>query len=373
MKTLAPTTLFKKKIGIIGGGQLAKFLAQEAHHLGLTCYILSAHPLDPAAQVTSLWLQGHPDRTKDIQKLAKLCDIITFESEFVDIETINSALKSTNCKALPRSEIMFTLRDRWLQKQWLVKNNIPTAAFKKLDSCDVQKGFPKGCVIKQCTHGYDGYGTFIFKDSKKVAKQKFNQKFQYIVEEYIAFKRELALTAFRSANGDIMFFPLVETLQKNAQCFWVKGPIVHKNILAIKAKIKLALKNADYVGAITFELFETKNNNLIVNEVAPRVHNSAHHSLTSTSMNQFKSHLLCLIGAPLPKSPSLRAPGFAMLNLIGSGRQQTRAPQLLTEDLFWYNKNQNKKFRKMGHVNTLAASANKALNKLLKIEKEFKL
>ena len=247
-------------------------------------------------------------------------------------------------------------------------------------------------VLKSRTGGYDGYGTFIIKRKAQIKNTNFPPKL-FIAEPLIPFQRELAFLSARNKKGQIVFFPLVESFQKDAKCLWVKGPVKHKQFHLLKIKVKNLLKGINYQGVMAFELFDT-GKNLIVNELAPRVHNTGHYSLDALNEDQFTVHLKAIMNLPLAQSKTYKK-GFAMLNLLGEGHKKSffkinntkkksylylqdisRSPMLKISketNLWWYGKAINRKGRKMGHINTTDSSANKALNKLLKVRLLFKV
>jgi len=261
-------------------------------------------------------------------------------------------------------------------------------------------------VLKTRQGGYDGYGTFVIKTKPELFKllDSFSQTaFQsadktessskkrkknlpetsFIAEPLLKFKRELAILSARNQKGQVVFFPLVESFQENSVCLWVKGPVEHPKLAGLKRKISLFLKKIDYRGVIAFELFETEEG-LIVNELAPRVHNTGHYSLTALTEDQFTLHLKAVSNQDL-KSPRLLAEEFAMLNLLGEGsptpliQKKDKAFSLIEQtdflkekgfDLYWYGKNPSRPGRKMGHINRLGKGS---LTKLLKLKKQLKV
>lgn len=362
-----------KKIGILGGGQLAQMLCTQGQKLGLQVHVLSKNNNDPAALVTPHWHKGDISDKRALNQFCKQMDILTFESEFAD----TSLLKKFNRKFKPSLKNISMLQDRLSQKNSLIDNKLPTSTFiQTKNQTDLIQFYNthKSFVAKKRMFGYDGYGTFIIKTKKELQlflKNNANNLSSFIIEKFIPFNKELSLVCSRSKSGDIQFFPLVESFQKEAKCFWVKGPVANKKVNSLKTKVKTYLNSINYQGVIAFELFESKNG-LLINEVAPRVHNTGHHSLDSCHLDQFSAHLYCLLGLQLPKiSPKTK--GFAMVNLIGSS---TRPAQLYTckaSRLHWYLKKDNRSGRKMGHINTCADSADKALKLALKDLKGFKI
>ena len=362
---------------------MARMLALRAFPLGLKPFVLSPSREDPAGQVTPFWQKGDPFSVSTIARFLKKVDALTFESEFVPAERVKKALETLpgpKPSIAPSLKNISLLQDRLTQKRAFEKHSLSTAKFMDIT---LTKSAPPArelslawealsgpFVLKTRTGGYDGYGTWIIKNKSQI-KTLTPPPSRFIAEKWIPFKRELALTAVRNKRGDTVFLPLVETRQKNARCFWVQGPARHKKLPRLKNQISLFLKKTDYRGAVTFELFDTRGD-LIINEVAPRVHNSAHHSLNSLTEDQFTLHLKAILNLPLP-SPRPLSGGFAMLNLLGSGSKQPKWSLPKDAHFHWYGKTASRKGRKMGHINTLDSSPPKALQKALRAGKNFKV
>lgn len=357
-------------------------LAIKGHELGLQMYVLSPSPEDPAAQVTSHWICGNPNHTAGIKKLLPLVDLLTFESEFIDGNLLQRLSKEYNTPVRPHPQIMSQIQDRFYQKEDLKKWELPQAPFygvnNKKELADIWKKLAnEGMVLKTRRFGYDGYGTFIISSQKDFNRLDINfkdKKFKYrfIAEPFQKFQRELALLIARNHRGEICFFPLVETQQKEAKCFWVQGPTQHKKLTSLKKKIATYLTALHYEGVIAFELFDM-GSDLLVNEVAPRVHNSAHYSLDALHPDQFTTHLLSIINSPLPRQPLESVSGYAMVNLLGQTERQPQWTLSPNVKLHWYGKKENKKGRKMGHINATGRTSSQALKTLLHSLKDFQL
>jgi len=385
MSQLTANNLFGHKVGILGGGQLARMLCLEGHKLGLEMHILSDQPSDPAAQVTRHWHQGRIDNTENVRSFFSKVDVVTIESEFVDEQILLAAEAHSGKTTHPPIRLIAELSDRLKQKAWLERHRIPTAPFSGLiQGADVESFYKAhhktGIVIKKRRFGYDGLGTFILKNKNQVQNwlsEHSHTLSDYMIEEFIPFKRELAVQISINRFGHIVF-PLVEWQAEDSKCLWVKGPTSAKGFTPMLNTILSALKKSQFVGTIAFEFFETKSNklsnNILVNEVAPRVHNSGHHTLETCAPNQFSAHLLAILDKKLSTGSPLKSKGFAMYNLIGASETE---PQLKppTQDVFlhWYGKNKNRLGRKMGHLTTFSDSANKALKILKSEQKKVKL
>ncbi len=354
-----------KSIGIIGGGQLAKMLAQSAQKMGATAHIYSENTSDPAATITSLHTKGKFTNYKKIKAWAKNLNVITFENEFIEIDKIKLKKYSLNPKS------MMLLRDRLSQKTLLEKFKISTSKFIQLNK---NPFFKNPVVLKKRLFGYDGYGTVICKNKKSYIDFILKEQniSDWIKEDFISFKRELAFSIARTKDKDFTLLPLVETFQKNSKCLWVKGPIKNKKLNSLILKAKKLLTHLDYTGIITFELFETKSGELLVNEIAPRVHNSAHYSIEALSLSQFDVHILSILNQKLPSKITPHK-AFAMVNLIGSTNAKPKLQAVKIGSLHWYSKLDNRPGRKMGHLTVMDNTPNKALKLALKAVKGQKL
>lgn len=367
------------RLGILGGGQLARMLALSAHNLGLQPHVLSENSLDPAQQVTRFNHVGSLKDLKVVQNFLQQVDIATFESEFLDGPLLLQAQNKSKTPIFPNVSTMELLQDRLTQKQNLDLFKLPTApwlavntAREALSAADQLK-LP--LVFKKRRFGYDGYGTFVVKTQAELTtftKKQFPSDHGFIAETWIPFRRELACVFARNISGQISHYPLVESFQKESRCFWVKGPIQHKKFLSFSRQFEALLKKMKYVGVIGVELFETKSG-LLVNELAPRVHNSAHYTMTAFSVSQFDLHLKALLDQSI-KIPVMNAKGFAMVNLLGGPAPSKASWTLDSEiDLHWYGKLDNRRGRKMGHINALGASPQRALQTALKSLKRIRL
>jgi 5-(carboxyamino)imidazole ribonucleotide synthase len=373
-----------KKIGILGGGQLARMLCIKGAEMGFEMHVLSTSKNDPAAQVTGFWHKGSPDNEKSLEKFLNAVDIATFESEFLDPDLLLKAQKKSKAKIFPQPKTMGLLQDRLTQKQLLEKHKlfsspfVPISTYKELtqayDFLSAEYDDFEGLVLKKRKFGYDGYGTFIIhdvKDLKPLKKIIEQDKYGFIAELFVGFDRELAITACRNKNNQIKFLPLVETHQEEARCLWVKGPVDNPEVYSLKKQIINFLNEINYIGIISFELFETETG-LVINEIAPRVHNSAHYSLDALYTDQFSYALRALLNQPLPPVEQI-SEGFAMYNLLGGTRKKPKITLNPLVKLHWYGKLENRKGRKMGHITAVEDSPKLALKLLKKSLGDFQL
>ncbi|MDZ4083051.1 MAG: 5-(carboxyamino)imidazole ribonucleotide synthase [Bdellovibrionales bacterium] len=380
-----------KPIGILGGGQLARMLVLEAYARGLPTTVLSQNPMDPAAQVANDWIEGSPDRVEDVVKLLKRCSAVTFESEFYLASILEAAAKATGVAIWPKPQTMDLLRDRLSQKRLFDQHKLATAPWLSVSTkSEAESAFLKfggAVVFKARTGGYDGYGTTVVRNERELKSfvaeiEKQTGSPGFIGERLIPFERELAMILARDQSGNIIEFPLVESKQVDSRCLWVAGPAgVAKKSKASNEKMKLRLKkflkSVDYVGAMGVEFFEV-DGEILINEIAPRVHNTGHYTQAAMSFNQFTAHLFAVGGLKLEK-PVLRAPNFAMWNLLGSTKplstyltpwlQELPEKPVIQTTVHWYGKHETRPGRKLGHINLLATAKSVSQSALLKAAK----
>lgn len=387
-------------IGIIGGGQLARMMALESSRMGLSVRIYCESYSDPAAQIQRDVMIGSLADIPTLRAFLQSVDVCTFESEFVDLEVLKKASETLPVQFHPAIETMDRIQDRLPQKILLDSCGLPTARWFEVSNekaareayRSLNSNRKSGVVFKQRRLGYDGYGTVIVRSEQELdaflTERMHLQSSGWIAEELIPFHSELAVTFIRDREGNIGRFPVVETKQADSRCLWVKGPYPKRpelNRVLLKAHQMLA--EIRYVGAMTLELFRVKQGPLgratykvLVNEVAPRVHNSCHYSLNAYSLNQFSGHLLaCSSDSIRPALKEIGSTqtfrgGFAMANLLGTrevdrlGVQVANHPIGLSPDrwIHWYGKHESRKGRKLGHVTVLSASPKAALRSALK-------
>jgi phosphoribosylaminoimidazole carboxylase PurK protein len=380
-----------KPIGILGGGQLARMLVLEAYHRGLSTAVLSLNPMDPAAQVANTWIEGSPDCIEDVVKLLKRCSAVTFESEFYLASVLEEASRTTGVAIWPKPQTMDLLRDRLSQKRLFDQHMLATAPWLSVSTAtEAEAAFLKfsgAVVFKARTGGYDGYGTRVVKNQNDLNRFITEIKNQagspgFIAESLIRFDRELAVILARDQHGSVIDFPMVESKQVDSRCLSVAGPAAFtkkslRSVERMKLRLKKFLKSIDYVGAMGVEFFEI-DGEILINEIAPRVHNTGHYTQAATSFNQFTAHLFAVGGLKLEK-PSLRARNFAMWNLLGSPKPlgKEMKPWLhpflehsgIQTTVDWYGKHESRPGRKLGHINLLATNKSVTQDALLKAAK----
>lgn len=351
-----------KRVGVIGGGQLAWMMATEAPSLGLDLVIQTPSMEDPAGKKATELLLAKIDDAKATAQLAQLCDVITFENEFVDLRALQQ-LQQQGIVFRPSIESLMPLLDKYEQRCFLQKIALPTPTFSALgagEKIPPNLGFP--LVLKARRHGYDGQGTFILKSAEELAtvREKLGNT-PLIVEEFIPFERELAAIAARNAAGEVVIYPLVETQQKNQVCRVAIAPATVTEELKgqIQAIVHKLLAELQYIGVLGIELFLTPEGKILVNEIAPRTHNSGHYTLGACHTSQFAMQLQAVADLPLG-SPAIKSDGAVMVNLLGfedsTSDYRHKLEQIAAiprSNIHWYGKAQARPGRKMGHVTVL--------------------
>ncbi len=382
------------RVGILGGGQLARMLILKGHEMGLQMHVLSSSSEDPAAQVTGYHHVGDPNDAADVRNFLRVVDLVTFESEFLEAESLAKLSTETKCPIRPHPDVIARIQDRLEQKSLLLDHHLPTAPFYSVKTLYEAKralhALNGKMVLKKRRFGYDGYGTFVIKNAAELDRQAQtieNDPNGFIAESFISFRRELALMIARRKGGETtskrgqkksalrrdskatLHLPFVETYQEDSRCLWVKGPLRLPRETKLIRNLEQMMEAMDYEGILGVELFETKQG-LMINELAPRVHNSGHYSLDALEEDQFTLHLKAILGLPFNRVRPL-APGFAMLNLLGSSERECQWRLPADVHLHWYGKSKNRKGRKMGHLNGLGTTPQQALKQLMVARKQF--
>ena len=350
-----------KILGIIGGGQLGMMLTEAAKNMPLDISkIIVLDPTEncPAAKVGAEQIIADFKDESSIRELAERSDIITYE-----IESGNSAvLKNleSQCEINPSPETLSIIQDKFTQKKFLSDNGIPVAKFtdisskNDLDSKINEFGLP--ILLKTRRDAYDGRGNFKINSLDQVsnALHTFDGK-SLMIEQFIDFEMEVSVIAARSTTGEIRTFPVVENIHEDNILKMTIAPARINQEISEKAK-EIAYKTMEVLhgaGVFGIEMFVTKNKQVLINEIAPRVHNSGHHTLQSSKTSQFEQHLRAILGLRL-ESTDLIHPTI-MYNILGpkdfKGRYKTPTINFDNAFLKMYEKTESKPQRKIGHVN----------------------
>ena len=310
-----------KKLGIVGGGQLGRMLAEAAKKINVSTIVLDPTPNSPAGLVTDQIIGDFKDPL-EIRKLSALCEFLTFEIESANSSVLKE-LTLEGVKVHPSPDTLAIIQDKFLQKEFLLANNIPIPEYAEVESeKDIKRvseylGYP--LVLKSRFHAYDGRGNFFIASEKDIATgaQKLKGQKLYI-ERGIPFKKELAIQVVKSQSGQVMFYPIVETIQKNNICHMVKYPAeisqnTTKEIEKIVKKVVSLLKGA---GIYSIEFFQDTDNKILLNEIALRVHNSGHWTIEGCQTSQFENQVRAVCNLLL-KSTKAKVGGAVMINILG--------------------------------------------------------
>ncbi len=359
-----------KKVGVIGGGQLAWMMAAIAPQLDLELIVQTPKQDDPAVMQAKDIILAAVDDAGATKELATRCHWITFENEFIDLEALQSLAEQGVCFR-PSLDALAHLLDKYEQRSYLKSIGLPVPQFTALSAIadlEAVRDFP--VVLKARRHGYDGQGTFIIKDREELTAtwNKFHCP-PMLLEEFVRFAKELAVMVARNVSGEIVVYPVVETYQKNQVCRWVIAPaaVSEQVTQEIHQIARTLVDKLQVVGICGIELFLTDDQRILVNEIAPRTHNSGHYTLDACDISQFEMQLRTVADLPIA-TPKLKTPGAVMVNLLGyedsdSDYQSKRdlASLALRERIaslphtfvHWYGKTESRPGRKLGHVTVL--------------------
>ena len=352
-------------IGVVGGGQLALMLCEAARSRDVEVIVQSASDGDPAMAVAREQVAGAPTDPAATEELSKRCQHITFENEWIPVDALQE-IDRDGVMFSPSLNSLLPLVNKLSQRRLLDDLAIPSPAWIALDEISSDSpALPPGWtfpVMAKAAHGgYDGKGTRVIRDLKSLKELLGSVSVEdWLLETWVAYERELALVVTRDRQGRIRSLPLVETHQKNQVCDWVLAPAESEQLLEATAYNIAAslLTSLGYVGVMALEFFYGPAG-LMVNEIAPRTHNSGHFSIEACSSSQFDQQLCITAGLPVPAT-DLVTPGAIMVNLLGlpSGATEPLKSRLAALEaiprshLHWYGK-QEMPGRKVGHVTVL--------------------
>jgi 5-(carboxyamino)imidazole ribonucleotide synthase len=365
--TQAPVTLkIGDTIGILGGGQLGRMLAMAAARLGLRCQIFSPDPDSPAFDVVQASTCAEYADVEALELFASDVDVITYE--FENVPAAAAAVLAARRPVLPGRTVLETTQDRLVEKDFVTRLGIGTAAYADVISPDSLRAaiarIGRPAVLKTRRFGYDGKGQAMIRNSDDLDRiwDELGTR-AAILEAFVPFEREISVIAARSADGEVQCFDVTENEHRDHILKVSRAPAAIPDELAEEARriagvIATAL---DYVGVLAVEMFvlvEAGGLKLLVNEIAPRVHNSGHWTLDGASISQFEQHIRAIAGWPLGKP--VRHGAVTMTNLIGD--EINDYPQWLTirgATVHIYGKGTPRPGRKMGHVTEVAAIQSK--------------
>lgn len=361
---------FGDTIGIIGGGQLGKMMTQSAQKMGFKVICLDSNTDCPCHHIANEFITAAYDDTQALQELGEKSDVITYEFENISAQQLKTLSEQFN---IPQGyQAIELLQDRLTEKQTLERAGAHIVPFLSINNIDdlynaiEELGYP--FIIKTRFGGYDGKGQILVKDHTAIeeAKQLIAQQ-ECVAEQYLDIEREVSLTVTIGNQKQTTYFPLQENEHRNQILFKTIVPARSDKEQLARIEVNKIIDTVHFVGTFTVEFFIDKQNQLYVNEIAPRPHNSGHYSIEACDYSQFDTHILAITGQILPQTIELLKPAV-MMNLLG------RDLDLLEDDFGqhpeWhvhiYGKAERKPDRKMGHMTILTDDVNATEATMLK-------
>ena len=369
------------KLGVLGGGQLGRMLIQEAINYNLTTLILDPDADAPCKHIANYFECGSITDFDTVYNFGKKADIITIEIEKVNIDALEQ-LEKEGKLVYPQSRVIRLIQDKGVQKQFFKENNIPTSPFQlvntKEDIRNSHFAFPY--MLKQRRDGYDGKGVMKINEAGDI-ERAFDAP--CLIEELVDFDKEIAVIVARNPNGDVKTFPMVE-MEFNPEANLVEfliSPSTYPD--PIQERAETIAKNIasclNITGLLAVEMFVTRNGEILVNELAPRPHNSGHHTIEGNYVSQFEQHLRAIFNLPLGDTRSIS--NAVMINLLGEkghegvARYEGLEKIMAIEGVYvhLYGKKYTKPFRKMGHITVVNQNREDAIEKAKYIQKTLKV
>lgn len=369
------------KLGILGGGQLGRMLLRETNNLDVKTHIIDPSENAPCRDLATVFSVGDFNNSDTVFEFGKDMDVVTIEIENVSVEGLER-LKAAGVKVFPDPNILSIIKDKGKQKQFYDEHGIATSSFKLADNrADAQSKIRKYPVVQKLrTGGYDGRGVQVLKSEADLEKG-FDEP--SLLEDFVDFDKEISVIVSRNASGETETFPLVEldfNPEANLVEFLFSPAAVSKSVEEKAFELAEKVVDAfDYVGILAVEMFVTQSGDVLVNEVAPRPHNSGHHTIEANATSQYMQHLRSILGLPLGDTSIVRP--AVMYNLLGD--PDHRGPVKyngIEEIMSWpgvnvhiYGKAETKPFRKMGHVTITADTLEEARKLAKKVQQTVKV
>ncbi len=363
-----------KKIGIIGGGQLGQMMLLEAKKMGFYAVVLDPVEKCPCHSICDEHIVASFDDEKAFQLLAEKTDVITYEFEHINAKALER-LEAKGYKVYPTAASLEIIQDKLTQKEAMLKANLPVPEFMIINNTDDMSaagdkyGYPY--MLKARTGGYDGKGNTVvhsYDDIPKAYAELGSGSIKLMAEKMIDFKMETSILACRSLNGEIAVYPVGDNKHIDSILHETSVPanIPEKAAKQAMAAASKVMEIFDGIGMFCVEMFVTKDNCILVNEVAPRPHNSGHYTIEGCITSQFENHIRAIVGLPLGDT-SLISP-TVMINLLGEENYSgdtlvsglDKAMALKGVNVHIYGKVQTKPKRKMGHITVTSNSVSKA-------------
>ena len=347
----------KPVLGIIGGGQLGSMLATAAKKLEIKTIVLSDDPKAPVKKFCDELIISNYDKIKSIEEFAYKVDIVTFEFENIPSEVLEHILRLK--PVYPKPSINKIIQNRFTEKQFVNNLVIKTTNYALiknqldiLNNEDLLPGFLKTCML-----GYDGKGQFVINNKEEASKLEVEFDKEYILEKKVNLKKEISVVITRFLNNDCLIYDPIENLHINQ--------ILNKSVIPAdiskdifekaQQQAKLIAEKLNYIGTMCVEYFIDEKNNLLVNEIAPRVHNSGHLTINAYNVSQFENHIRAVCN--LEKIELKKIHNAEMINIIGEEIRTYRDKSYSKNEFFFdYQKREIKEKRKMGHLTILKSN-----------------
>jgi 5-(carboxyamino)imidazole ribonucleotide synthase len=369
------------KLGILGGGQLGRMLIQEAINYNLTTLILDPDPEAPCKHIANYFECGSITDFDTVYNFGKKADIITIEIEKVNIEALEQ-LEKEGKQVFPQSRVIRLIQDKGVQKHFFKENDIPTAHFQLANTReDIRNSnFTFPYMLKQRKDGYDGKGVMKINSISEI-DQSFDAP--CLIEEIVDFEKEIAVIVSRNSKGDVKTFPMVE-MEFNSEANLVEfliSPSTYPEAIQNKAEeiARQIATSLNITGLLAVEMFVTRDGEILVNELAPRPHNSGHHTIEGNYVSQFEQHIRSIFSLPLGDTRAIS--NAVMINLLGEklhngvakyeGLEKVMAIDGVYVHL--YGKKYTKPFRKMGHITIVDQNREAAIEKANFIKNTLKV
>jgi 5-(carboxyamino)imidazole ribonucleotide synthase len=370
-------------VGIIGGGQLGKMIALQAKRMALKICILDPCSCCPASSVSDELIVADFTDEQAIRKLATVSDVITYEIELASSKALMDLASKNHNLVNPSPETLRIIQDKYKQKSFLKENKLKVPTFELVDSeeqlSDLCKDYGFPVILKARENSYDGRGNYLIRSKGEIPKafSRFagggGEERQLMVEKYVKFRQEISIMVARNRSGQITSFPVAENIHKDNILNLTIVPArvsdkVANNARKMAEKTLSALKGAGIFG---IEMFVTHDDQVMINEIAPRPHNSGHYSIEACSVSQFEQHVRAILDLPMSE-PRLLCPAVAMINILGppnyvgpyviSGVTKLLSIPGLT--LHIYGKKISEPKRKLGHLTLLGKSMHETLSRV---------
>lgn len=370
--------ILSKKIGIIGGGQLGKMMIQAAKQMGFWTAVLDPAKDCPSHSISDFHIIAGLDDKVAIQQLSDICDVVTYEFEHINTDALIELEASLGAKIYPSPKSLKVIQNKFDQKIELEKNGVAVPVFLNVDNVGDSSGLSAigdelgyPFMLKASTGGYDGKGNFLIKSADDILegfKALGAGALPLMAEKFVDFEMEISVIACRAIDGDVKVFPVGRNTHVNSILdeTYVPAPISDKTMTSAMITAHKVMEVFEGVGTFCVEMFVDKSGDILVNEVAPRPHNSGHYTIEACVTSQFEQHIRAICGLPLGDASLIRP--AAMRNILGEegfdgptlvvGAREALAVK--SAKLHIYGKTHTKPLRKMGHITVTADTAEEA-------------